>query len=259
MTFFEQENIPKNSIILLQGGGNFGDIYPVVNDFRKKVIQDNLDKRIIIFPQTIYYNDIENLEKDALIINQHKDLTICVRDQESYNIAKKYFIKANILLLPDMAFCIDLNQFRTKNKGEKTLIMSRRDGEKIEIQLDNLENYDLLDWPTFNITKEERYRKIKIHRRMDKIGKFIQKIPILSSIVDDRYGLKRRDGRENYIKLGISFFEEYDTIYTTRLHGLILGVLMGKNMIVLDNNYGKLTNFANMWLKDFDNIKIYKG
>lgn len=256
--FFEQNKIPKNSIILLQGGGNFGDIYPLVQDFRKQVIKDNLDKRIIVFPQTIYYNDVENIEKDAEIINQHKDLTICVRDKISYELAKKYFVNANILLLPDMAFCIDLGMFKSEKEGNKTLVMSRRDGEKVELNLSEIGEYDLLDWPTFNMTKAERYKKIQRNRRLDKIGRFFQKLPILSSFVDSRYGLKNRNGRENYIHQGVEFFNQYKTIYTTRLHGLILGVLMGKDMKVLDNNYGKLKSFVEAWLSDFEGVEIYK-
>lgn len=254
--FFEQNKIPENCIILLQGGGNFGDIYPVVNDFRKKVIKDNLDKKIIIFPQTIYYKDLENIEKDAEIMNLHKDLTICVRDKISYNLARKYFLNANVLLLPDMAFCIDLDTLKSKKKGNKILVMSRRDGEKVEINLDDIGEFDLLDWPTFNITKEKRYKKIQFNRRLDKIARLFQKLPILSLLIDSKYGLKDRRGRENYIKQGVEFFGNYQTIYTTRLHGLILGVLMGKNIKILDNSYGKLTSFTETWLSDFENIEI---
>lgn len=257
--FFQQNKIPKDTIILMQGGGNFGDIYPVVNNFRLEVIKNNLDKKIIILPQTIHYNDKKNLEKDAKIINLHKNLTICVRDKVSYEIAKNTFKFAKILLLPDMAFCINVEKFRANpNSGKKTLIMDRKDGEKTPINLVDIEQYDVLDWPTFNTTKEERFKKLQFNRRIDKIAIFLQKIPLLSNLVDPRYGLKSTSNKETYIQLGLEFFNQYDTIYTTRLHGLILGILMGKNMKILDNSYGKLTSFTEMWLEDFDGIEVIK-
>lgn len=259
LTFFEQKRIPNNSIILFHGGGNFGDIYPVVNEFRREVIKNNLDKKIIIFPQTIHYNSKTNLEKDAKIINQHSNLTLCVRDRKSYNLALENFTNAKVLLLPDMAFCIDFQVFIANSEEGKVLVMDRKDGEKVSLDLGNIGEYDLLDWPTFNTTKEERYRKIRYDRRLDKIAKVFQKLPILSMLVDSRYGLKNRNGREDYIRKGVDFFNEYGTIYTTRLHGLILGILMGKDMKVLDNSYGKLTSFVDVWLSDFEKVEIYKN
>src|SRR5690606_23790896 len=116
--------------------------------------------------------------------------------------------------------------------------------------------FDTLDWPTFNMSKKDRWNKIRNQRRLDKIAMKFQKLPVLGSFVDSRYGLKSRIGKENYIKIGTEFFSQYETIYTTRLHGLILGVLMGKNMKVLDNSYGKLTNFHKEWLPDFEKVEV---
>lgn len=88
---------------------------------------------------------------------------------------------------------------------------------------------------------------------------FLQKVPVLSKLVSPVYGLNSRHNREKYIKMGIDFFSKYDAIYTTRLHGLILAILMNKKIYLLDNNYGKIKNFYNTWLKDFEGITILNG
>ncbi|MDR2204717.1 MAG: polysaccharide pyruvyl transferase family protein [Flavobacteriaceae bacterium] len=255
LNFFKQEKIPNNAMILMHGGGNFGDIYPIVNEFRLNIIKNNPNKKILIFPQTVHYKDEKILAENSEIINNHPNLTICVRDQKSYETATEHFTNAKVLLLPDMAFCIDLKIFPKNKYTDKTLIMNRMDGEKNLINPLKIENSETLDWPTFNTTKEQRFKKIQRNRRLDKIAKAIQKIPLISKIVDPRYGLKNRKNRENYIQQGIAFFNDYDTIYTTRLHGLILGILMGKKMKILDNNYGKLQSFYNTWLKNFENVE----
>ena len=253
--FFDQKKIPDNSIILLQGGGNFGDIYIKTQEERLKIIADNSDKKIIIFPQTIHYQNEENLIKDAEIINAHPNLIFCVRDQVSFDLVKNHFPNVQPKLLPDMAFCIDPKRFDLPSAGHKTLLMKRNDGELGAIP--SIEGqFDTLDWPTFNLTKKERWKKVGRQRKLDKLAIEFQKLPILNAFVDSRYGLKSHKGKEKYIQTGIVFFSQYDKIYTTRLHGLILGVLMGKDMKVLDNSYGKLTNFYTKWLVDFEKVDV---
>ena len=83
-------------------------------------------------------------------------------------------------------------------------------------------------------------------------------IPIAKCFVDPAYGINNRNNRKRYVRQGIRFFEPYETIYTTRLHGLILGILLGKQMVIVDNKYNKCSNFFNTWLTDFENISVYK-
>lgn len=254
--FFNQNKLPKHAILLLQGGGNFGDLYTKAHKERLKIIAENHDKKIIIFPQTIFYQDHKNLIKDAKIINAHPNLILCVRDHTSLKLAEEHFPNITTLLLPDMAFCIDLSVFNSSEKTNKTLFMKRRDSEFNEKAPQIKDDYDCLDWPTFNMSKEEKWKIIGRQRKLDKIAMFMQDIPILKSFVDSRYGIKSRKGKEKYIETGVEFFNQYETIYTTRLHGLILGVLMGKDMKVLDNSYGKLSDFYEAWLKDFDKVEL---
>ena len=48
----------------------------------------------------------------------------------------------------------------------------------------------------------------------------------------------------------------YKTIYTTRLHAAILGVLLGKKVVFMDNSYGKNRGFYETWLKDCNSVKM---
>ncbi|MEJ8605400.1 polysaccharide pyruvyl transferase family protein [Riemerella anatipestifer] len=254
LTFFDHNCIRPETILLLHGGGNFGDIYPVVNNFRISLIQKYQNHKIIILPQTLHYKSQETLERDSKIINEHPNITICVRDEKSESLAKQYFSNATILLLPDMAFCIDLHKIQTNKKGNKILVMDRKDNENIPLNINIEQEYDLLDWPTFNTTKEERYKKLRFEHRLDRIALMIQRHSPFSKYIDSRYGLKNKKRREKFIEMGTSFFSDYRKIYTTRLHGMILAVLMGKEVVILDNSYGKLSSYHNTWLKDFDNI-----
>ena len=41
----------RDGVILMPGGGNFGDLYTLYNEFRLKVIEDFPDNRIVMPPQ----------------------------------------------------------------------------------------------------------------------------------------------------------------------------------------------------------------
>ena len=59
--------------------------------FYLKILQKYLNNRIIMFPQTVYYSDIELMKSDAKVFAKHKDLYLCARDKVSYDILKKNF------------------------------------------------------------------------------------------------------------------------------------------------------------------------
>lgn len=256
--------VPVGSTILLHGGGNFGDIWRIVQDFRNKVIQQFPRNKIIIMPQTVHYDNEALLQSDAAILNRHPDLTICARDQRSYGILKKHFFNANILLLPDAAFCLDCDEYIQSEKTGKALILERVDKELADgFNLKALVNekaqgktIEIKDWPTFNITRWEERLENWRNKADIILSKGLINAPVFNSLVDHRYGLKSRKAMESYIQKGIEFINEYDEIYTTRLHGFILAVLLNKKVYVIDNYYGKNSGFFDTWMGGFSNVYL---
>lgn len=259
-------NIDKieDNIILFHGGGNFGDLYYECQKFRMDIVNRFPNNRIIIFPQSVYYNDKSKMENDMKVFNSHNNIIICARDQVSYNVLKEYIDESKLLLLPDMAFFIDLKS--DEHKSNRVLIMQRTDHEKKDsndyiediIRCNPNNKVDVCDWPSFSNNKYINSISNIIFHYHIVLSTRIQSLPILSLLVDHRYGLRRRDGRERYIKQGVSFMSKYDQVYTTRLHGLILATLMNKKVYIVDNKYAKCINYYQTWLKDFSNIELYK-
>ena len=151
---FDFPLIDSNITILLQGGGNFGDIWERHQIFRSKVISKYPSNQIVILPQTVYFNNHKKMIADAAILAKHSNLTICGRDDNSYQILIKYYSANSILLLPDMAFCIKnstINKIK-QNRVVGTLLLKRKDCELSE----NIDLYQYIgnntfeekDWPT---------------------------------------------------------------------------------------------------------------
>lgn len=259
-TFKNNHIQSKTTVILLHGGGNFGDIYPSSQNFKKEIVRSFPNNRIIIMPQTIFYEDESNKQADFNIFNKHDDLYICVRDIKSFDIICDYFPKERILLTPDMAFFIDLDKQLNSHKTGNVLFLNRTDTEKVDNKYLNLlknETYDTLDWPTYN-SKSGKLNVLSnyIEALDGKLSNIFKHVPILNYFIDDSYGFKNRNNMDRHIHSGINFINRYDKIYTTRLHGMILSVLLDKEIVILDNSYGKNRGFYDAWLKDFHNLTL---
>lgn len=252
-------NLKKETVILLHGGGNFGDAWRGSQDFRLEVIKHYPENRIVIFPQSVYYSTDELAISDAEVFAKHMDLTICTRDKVSYEYIKRFFTN-NLLCIPDMAFCIDRNLFEPNiiNQTKENLFFKRTDHEYRDVTVDFINGeYDTADWPgTENLSLFIKYLYLCmiLIRRMRKKSKFGCIIAsILSWFVNKIF---MYIVRPQYIKRGVCFISQYRNIYTTRLHGLILSHLLGKNIFIVSNNNGKLENYYNSWLKGCKNVRI---
>jgi exopolysaccharide biosynthesis predicted pyruvyltransferase EpsI len=248
-SFNFKKNLISTATIFLHGGGNFGDMYPKHQNFRLKIIEKYSENPIIIFPQTISYSDELQLKEDALLMGLHKKLVICARDQRSYDLLTKYFSNT-ILLLPDMAFCIDANKWHSLLKvlNNRELFLKRNDKE-----LSNKYDYnfagsthniiDTKDWPT----KESNNL---IHKILTKPIHPRSPFKVLSNFY--AYTIYR----PYLVNKGVNFLSKYDYVFTTRLHGAILSLLLHKKFTFFDNSYGKNKGFYDTWLKDVDGIKF---
>ena len=235
--------------ILLQGGGNFGDIWRLHQDFRLKIISEYPNNRIIILPQSVFYENEKNLKEDALFMANHKDLFICARDDRSYKILNKYFSLNNILLLPDMAFCISemyLNQLKSI-ANDKALFLKRMDKELClnkQIIFKNKLEVDIRDWPCMERISKVEWFYFCLNRLDLKVKHLRQVIDWYMSFIFKPF----------LIRKGVKFVSSYRYIYTTRLHVAILALLLHKPFVFLDNSYGKNSDFYKTWLSDLPEI-----
>lgn len=244
---FQFPKLAKDVVIVMMGGGNWGDLYAPHNQLRREVVIHYPNNRIIILPQTVYYDDARNVVHDANIFRKHKNLIICARDKYSYRFLKAFAFSKNVLLVPDMVFCIDnevLNSLSCKST-DKDLVFKREDKEKSSLSfLDEYlsgRKYDVSDWPFYeggDPKAEKLYSLMKAGRLFDA----------------DKYAL------ETYLpmrfKEGVEHISKYERVFSNRLHGALLSILLGKEVYIIDNSYGKNSQYYNTWLKDTTNVHL---
>jgi len=249
MSSFNSLRLPKigkDELVLFQGGGNFGDIWKEPHEYRRRIMELNPICRFLVFPQTVWYEDEKNLRADAEFYSRF-DCTICARDNASFAILEKHF-QNKILLVPDMAFCIDMAKWRRNYSATRPLVLKRNDKEfnvtdalqKVLKEVDA----DVSDWPPMEqYTLTDRVRDA-IRWRPRKLG-FLYELYMYHVY------------RPYLIRSGIQLINSHTDIYTTRLHACILSILLGKEKIVFfDNSYGKNRNFYDTWLQDCDSVKM---
>lgn len=247
---YEDRNIPKDAIILLQGGGNFGDLYRINQNFRNKIIQSYPNHKIIILPQTVYYRGYNCLVQDKIIHRKHKNLHICVRDAYSYRFLKWQGFSKNIYLVPDMAFAIDLEYLNNFSLPEtdKELLFRRTDAEfRNDSVKGDFHNIDCSDWTLFESPDQI------VH----KLDSMIWGPSKLDSNIINEYLLDVFFPHQ--IESAVKQISPYRKLYCTRLHAAILSILLGKEVVILDNSYGKNSHFFNTWLQGIEGVSISRA
>lgn len=222
--------IKSNSLIFLQGGGNLGWRYDFEEKNRREIIENYPNNKIIIFPQTIYfeenYKNEENISK--MIYSKHKNLTIIAREKVSFNIMNKLFNNNTILYSPDIVTYLDnLIELNNINKNG-ALLLFRNDSERFL-------NKSFID---------------DIYLYINKLYKYVN---ITDTVIDKNIDSLEQAKEEVSIKL--KQIASHEIVITDRLHGMIFCAITQTSCIVI-RNYNHKISSSSEWFKHLDYIKF---
>lgn len=228
-----KSHIKPQDIIVLNGGGNFGNLYPRYEFIRRQIISSFTDNPIIIFPQSIYFTDTWQGQREAKIsaqiYAQHSNLILYARDSQSCQIMKKLFPKNTILLCPDIVFSLQ-NIFTPVPKQNKVGVCLRDDEERTITSKKKEELFAFL---------ETKFQKIET-------------LTTLSSQLNIS-AMKRKT-----LVLGkLKEFANCQLIVTDRLHGLIFAYITHTPCLVLPSRTGKGGALYNDWLSKSSSVSTY--
>ena len=231
--------LPEDTTVLIMGGGYFGDLWRPAWERVLEQVRLNAHCRIVILPSSVWYKDEALMQADAEILAQASRLTICTRDEQSFRLATAHF-RNPVLLLPDLAFAIPPEYLARWEvpATEESLYLKRMDQELSPGQDGRVPaSAHVSDWPTF--TRRELPEKLVTR---------LARIPFLKDWA--YYTIYRRQMTSR----GVRLISRYRTVYSTRLHGMVLAALLGRETYFLDNSYGKVSALYNTWLRDADNV-----
>jgi exopolysaccharide biosynthesis predicted pyruvyltransferase EpsI len=243
--------ITPETIIVLSGGGDFGDLWKKIQENREEVLRSFPNHTIIQLPQSIEYSNLSNLAACKDLVNAHKRFHLFVRDRFSFDFAKQHF-QAPVILCPDMVFALG-NQKR-KNKPKISAVWLMRIDKEARSE--------------FCISEEAQRHQDRLYadwKQCGNLSSFFQKIhwemihafqdyPKRLAFLKDLLPLTFEPIAKRYLTLGCNFLSKGKVVVTDRLHGHILCLLMGIPHVCLDNSYHKIRNFQKTWTQNVQGI-----
>lgn len=222
-------SIFKDDIIVITGGGNIGTLWLRFEDSIISIINQFSDNKIIVFPQTAWFENSPYGDKEKKIfveeVNSHNDIILAMRDIDSYRQMKNVLARCdNLYLVPDMALYLSYSRIIEKNG---VAICIRDDSEKVRGRLEDIK--ELLEKKR---VKYEEFTTIS---------------------AEDVY----LNNRESEVSNLLDFIAQKELIITDRLHCMLLCAIAGTKCIALDNLTGKVSG-SYEWLKECSYIQLAK-
>ncbi|WP_019205564.1 polysaccharide pyruvyl transferase family protein [Limosilactobacillus ingluviei] len=221
--------ITKDDIVVLHGGGNMGDLYKTAEQQRQCIVRNLFEYKIIILTQTTNYSDSKYgeflLKRTQKLFNKCKDLTLCARENRTFEFMKVNFPKSRVVFIPDIVFSLATK----RNEQNREFIMTclRSDEESVQTSVGSILNSVAeLDSKTFIY---DTY----VARRIDSSNRQVE----VNSIINQFYRAK--------------------LVVTDRMHGMVLAAITGTPCIVTKSLDYKIIG-TYQWIKDLNYIKLVK-
>lgn len=220
-----KKNIKKDDVIVLQGGGNFGNLYPPYEAVRRKVVASFPENRIVVLPQSCFFTDDVKgkyeLKVSRKVYSNRQNLYIFARELPTYEFLCNEINGTNIRLCPDMVFYL-CNRYTTSEK-DGLGICFRDDKEKRSKE-----------------TWEKQLINDLYHRYSNK--HYLDTICPNNSI--------DKCTRKELVEKIIYDFAKNELVITDRLHGMIFSCITKTNCIYFDSATGKSKAVYDTWLEN---------
>ncbi|XP_041353587.1 uncharacterized protein LOC121371626 [Gigantopelta aegis] len=220
----------KELVILFHGGGNLVG-YSLNDNLRGRLFPRFKGFKMVIFSQSVFVRkhlyEGSHFDYCQKLYCCNPNLTIVLRDKQSFGIALKYWNNGtNFILAPDMAFQIGaVNRFM---------------------------------YPSYDI--------MWLKRKDEEAPKYLCKTLMFPNNVtvrvSDWLGWKTTEGSTTMetaflqANNGLVFLQRGRVVITDRLHGHILSTLLNIPHVLIDNQYKKLSSYHNTWTRSLHNVLI---
>jgi len=231
--------IGPDGVVLLHGGGSFGDLWPLRQAFRERVIVDFPDHRIVQLPQTVSVNGPQALRSMRSRVQAHGGVVLLVRDHVSAETCRLQLgVTADVV--PDAAFALGPLP-RPCRATTAVLCLARSDHEAAGPVSQSVPGVVVLDWFT-GLGSSSLRRRLQVRgRRLAAAG--VARAPVSRLVLGPVWEAGFDRAARHRLDLGTRLLSRGEVVVTDRLHGHILSLLLGIPHVVVDTRRGKVGAF----------------
>lgn len=232
-----RQTIKSGDRIVLHSGYHTTDIWEMENNLNLRIIETFPDFPIVVFPQTIHFEDNNNLRKTVDIYRKHGNITLMCRDEESHKIAKENFDNVHILLMPDIV---------TSLIGDSDFIVPPHEKERDGIAM------------CFRNDKESKYGS-EVQFMKKSVEDLTNRVDVMDTTVDTDWEFIAAN-RPKILRNFMKDLSKYKLVITDRYHGTIFSAITGTPVIVIGSTDHKLSSGVK-WFTDkfFKDAIFYAG
>ncbi len=227
-----REVVGPEDVLVICGGGWLGTLWLHNEIVAREVIQAYTQNKIIIFPQTVFYEETEEgkreLEIAKSIYPKHQKLYFCLRDKQSYD----FVLEQGLISDPDRCFylpdtALTLSFPEKPQKKDTVLFCFRQDREQ---SMTEAQRWDI------------RQKVLEMGKKpQDTTTVYLQDISV--------------EARESAVEGKLREYAEASLVITDRLHSMIFAAITGTPCIAFDNKSKKVAGvFA--WMQELKYIKV---
>lgn len=226
------KKITEKDIVVIHGGGFIGTLWPEEEKVFLRILDCLKEKRIIVFPQTIYFDRTKagkrELRRFIHAVKACRDITVFARDRKSYTWLKNGEILPlhKFYLVPDIVMSYQKPHDERSKRKKIVWLCLRRDQEK------------MLDDSVLKVL-------------MVKLKASGYCVELTDTVVEGKINPKERGDAVNE---KLNQFAQGALVITDRLHGMVFSALSETPCIALDNVSKKVSG-GYEWLRCLDYIK----
>jgi len=230
-----KRNLSPDAVLLIHGGGNFGDIWPNSQRLRERVVADFPDATIVQMPQSVHFDDGAARDRSLERFAAHPRFTVFARDEQSLQMLSAAGVQSR--LCPDVAHLL-LPALHAR-RGSGVLVLARTDKERAQPAARYESNCKDWDFAPRDAPEQIR-RALSQTSRLLRLGPRAEVRlwqPFWTPLA--KVSLRR----------GVRLINGYETVVTDRLHGVLISRMLGRRVIAVDNSYGKVFGYLDTWLR----------
>lgn len=226
-----EKAVNDESRIFINGGGWMGDVWPEDERAIQNVVELFPNNRIVIFPQTIYYEheceESEALKKRGVeLYDGHAHLTMFLRERNSYDLATDLYQDADTRLAPDIALYYR-ERAPKRRAATKIAGLCLRDDKELADERCLVD--DTVKWITESGIETKRVSTISKRKVSESL-------------------------RESAVQNVLREFSNCGVVVTDRLHAMICCFITDTPCVVFDNKTKKVSGVYNEWLSASESI-----